>query len=838
VKKLSIFLALVILLSVFAIPMTPAIAATEGDYTYTVSNSKVTITKCVNTVSGKLEIPASLGGYPVTKLDESSFYGCKSLTEVVIPATVNSIAKTAFGSCTALEKVNIPYSVTTIMLNAFTGCNALKEVHITDMEAWVNISFGGHYSNPVFLSKALYLNGSLVTEVIVPYGVTTINNYAFTGYTALKRVVLPTSVTQINAYAFYKCTSLEDVTLSSHLKSIGGSVFSGCTSLKSITLPRSLTTVYDHAFSGCTALTDVYYTGLDTELLNVTIKSDNDALLNATYYHAHTVRGDWIIQKPATCAEEGLMYKECLVCGGHEEQSIEKLNHTFESGFVDPTCTDAGYNEFVCTACGHSYKDNYVSAKGHNFVAETVDATCTSHGYTIYSCMDCGESYTSDFVSMKEHNLNSYYVEATCTTAGYTVYYCEDCSYSFESDHTPTIGHDFMIEVIEPDCENMGYTHYTCTMCGLMYDDSYIIGEHHFNDWETIEEATCSTDGIQIRTCYDCGHEESKAITRTGHNFYENTVEPTCDSYGYTEHSCDCGEYYKDNYVSELGHIYTDWVETVPVSCSEEGVFVRSCWCGHEEVKYIEKLDHTYESVVVEPTPDAQGYTEHTCTVCGDSYQDNFVDYDALSRITLTSTRAAAGHKFKVTVSMKNNPGIMSAKIGIKYDASVMTLVSVEDLGNLGTEFHSDSLGNPYTLSWVNDTAVEDYTYSGDIAVLEFMVNKDAQAGDYSVEVFYDYDNYDIINCNLEKIEFVTENTVVAVEEVNYGDVNGDGTVNNLDRVVLTRYLADWEGYTEDIIDMFASDVNCDGVVNALDRVILTRHLADWDDYADIPYIA
>ena len=63
------------------------------------------------------------------------------------------------------------------------------------------------------------------------------------------------------------------------------------------------------------------------------------------------------------------------------------------------------------------------------------------------------------------------------------------------------------------------------------------------------------------------------------------------------------------------------------------------------------------------------------------------------------------------------------------------------------------------------------------------------------------------------------------------GDVNSDGQVNAEDRLILTRYLAKWTGYTEDMINFAAADVNCDGKVNAQDRLILTRHLAGWIGY-------
>lgn len=48
--------------------------------------------------------------------------------------------------------------------------------------------------------------------------------------------------------------------------------------------------------------------------------------------------------------------------------------------------------------------------------------------------------------------------------------------------------------------------------------------------------------------------------------------------------------------------------------------------------------EHDYEERVVHPTTEAGGYTEHTCTVCGDSYRDSFTDRQKkLFRITFDS---------------------------------------------------------------------------------------------------------------------------------------------------------------------------------------------------------
>ena len=72
--------------------------------------------------------------------------------------------------------------------------------------------------------------------------------------------------------------------------------------------------------------------------------------------------------------------------------------------------------------------------------------------------------------------------------------------------------------------------------------------------------------------------------------------------------------------------------------------------------------------------------------------------------------------------------------------------------------------------------------------------------------------------------------------DILYGDINGDGKVNSIDRTFLSRHIAKWEGYEAENINIKAADLNRDGKVNSLDRTILSRYIAKWNGYEDLPY--
>ncbi|MBE5747485.1 MAG: leucine-rich repeat domain-containing protein [Clostridiales bacterium] len=61
-----------------------------------------------------------------------AFYGCSSLTEIVIPEGVTSIGDGAFRGCTSLTSVVIPERVTSIGGYAFYGCSSLTEIVIPE----------------------------------------------------------------------------------------------------------------------------------------------------------------------------------------------------------------------------------------------------------------------------------------------------------------------------------------------------------------------------------------------------------------------------------------------------------------------------------------------------------------------------------------------------------------------------------------------------------------------------------------------------------------------------------------------------------------------------------
>lgn len=271
-------------------------AASDGPLTYTVRDGSATVTKCVFNAAGTLEVPAELGGAPVTAIADEAFYGCGELKEILLPETLLFIGERAFGLCFTLQRLILPESLQRLGTAAFFKCYALKSMRIPAQTALIGAcpfsectslqSVTVDPENPVYYSAGncvierasgtltvgcsfseIPQDGSItaigesafeycreMTSVTVPAGVTSLGDYAFAGCDALTALQLPEGLRQIGAYAFYNCAQMRAFDLPDSVETIGAYAFCNCDRLTSLELPESLTEISEYLLYLCPRL--------------------------------------------------------------------------------------------------------------------------------------------------------------------------------------------------------------------------------------------------------------------------------------------------------------------------------------------------------------------------------------------------------------------------------------------------------------------------------------------------------------------------------------------------------------------------------------------------------
>jgi len=98
---------------------------------------------------------------------------------------------------------------------------------------------------------------NLLTNIIIPEGITKIGVGTFAYFNQLESISLPTTLKSICSNAFLCCENLREINFNNSLESIGRHAFEGCDSLVNIKIPDSVTNIGIYAFHNCKQLESV-----------------------------------------------------------------------------------------------------------------------------------------------------------------------------------------------------------------------------------------------------------------------------------------------------------------------------------------------------------------------------------------------------------------------------------------------------------------------------------------------------------------------------------------------------------------------------------------------------
>ena len=465
-------------------------------------------------------------------------------TELTLPNDYNGqnydIYEHAFRGCSGLTSVTIPDSVTSIGEGAFRGCSGLTSVYITDLAAWCNIKFDNSISNPLYYANNLYLNGKLVTELVVPDSVTNIGNFAFYNCTSLTSVTIPNSITSIGGYAFSDCTGLTSVTIPNSVTSIGYSAFGGCSGLTSVTIPDSVTSIESYAFGGCSGLTSV--------TIPDSVTSIGDGAFEYCTSLTSVKIGNGLTTINAGAFSTCTNLSEVSYCGSESQWavlaqsfpstiSVTRHNYSISEITTKPTHMTEGVMTFTCSFCGDNTKTTSVdklpehtyniyekySVAEHKILCEckvayefaphswndgvvTIQPTHTDFGTKIYTCSDCGDTKLEAVDKLPEHEYGSWGKHNATQHISFCS--CGDIRYA---DHVWNNG----VIIISPTTENGGIMSYTCSECG--------------------ETKTEALEKLKV--------EVTTTETITAQTTVANTTVPPTDTTANNEADSGCGSY-------------------------------------------------------------------------------------------------------------------------------------------------------------------------------------------------------------------------------------------------------------------------------------------------------
>ena len=403
-----------------------------GQYAFyqCVSLESVTIPNGVTSIgywafNGCISLTSVVISGSVLSIGDSAFSGCYKLADVTISDGVKKLGKCVFAGCDALTSLEIPASVEE-MSGAIAACKNLTTISVAPENAYYCVQDGVVYSKD---GKDLVVYPQIgETSVVVPDGVLSIEDYAFSCHENLERVQLPAGIINIGNYAFQNCSKLTDVTIPDSIMNIGSGAFEetaltslqlpngatnlfirdeafyGCDKLTSVVIPEGVASIGDHAFYKCTGLknaaipdsvADLGWSifGNCTSLESVTLTENTPYLnLRGVFYGCTNLK-----EVNYFGSKDGF---DKIVWDEVDRNALKNATvHYFEQWTVEtqPTCTTPGYGTSQCAedGCTKTYTGE-ISALGHAWDDGVVNkaATMTEYGDKTYTCTRCGAQKT------------------------------------------------------------------------------------------------------------------------------------------------------------------------------------------------------------------------------------------------------------------------------------------------------------------------------------------------------------------------------------------------------------------------------------------------------------
>ena len=344
----------------------------------------------------------------------------------------------------------------------------------------------------------------------------------------------------------------------------------------------------------------------------------------------------------ATCSAKAV----CVTCGA-EYGEKDSNNHALEQHAAKaPTCTEKGWNAYeTCSRCDHTtYAE--LPALNHDLEQHAAKApTCTEKGWNAYeTCSRCDYTTYVERPALK-HDLSQRVIKApTCTQMGWAYETCSRCDY-FATPLLPALNHDLKQHAAKaPTCTEIGWNAYeTCSRCDhTTYAELPAL--NHDLVRHDAKAPTCTEIGWDAYdTCSRCDYTTYAEQPALNHDYQAVTVEPTCETDGYTVFTCSrCKDSYTADPTDKLGHQFGAW--------SPNGTGAQSADCLRQGCVHTGSTDcrkFTFRT--------AEGEMLTFCPVCGQA--ENAAQ---LEKIEAATAWAASGSLSAEDVTARTNGEYLS----------------------------------------------------------------------------------------------------------------------------------------------------------------------------------
>ena len=344
--------------------------------------------------------------------------------------------------------------------------------------------------------------------------------------------------------------------------------------------------------------------------------------------------------KAPTCTEIGWdAYDRCIRCGYTTRKELPAQHDLVQHKAKAPTCTEIGWDAYEgCSRSGCNYTTyQEIPALKHDLVHHDAQAaTCTEKGWDAYkTCSRCDYTTYAEQPALNHALVNHDAQAPTCTEKGWNAYEtCSRCDYTTYAE-LPALNHALVQhEAKAPTCTEIGWDAYdTCSRLGCNYTTyQEIPALNHDLVHHDAQAPTCTEKGWNaFDTCNNCNYTTYAELPALNHDYQAVTVEPTCETDGYTVFTCSrCKDSYTADPTDKLGHQFGAW--------SPNGTGSQSAGCLRQGCVHTGSTDcrkFTFRT--------AEGETLTFCPVCGQAENAAQLEkIDAATAWTISGSLSAA----------------------------------------------------------------------------------------------------------------------------------------------------------------------------------------------------